>query len=88
MKSMKTSIDRRKKHAVPAAQVGLDEQYSRAAELAWDYCKQLRFGEHPSKQAFYAKLLTASEREEFDTLVTMNEFIEQAVEHSATEVGE
>jgi hypothetical protein len=64
-----------------------DQEHSRAAQLAWDYCSKIRFGQKPSKDDFYSLLPNAESKEEFDFLVGMNEFVEQAVEHQSVNNG-
>jgi hypothetical protein len=60
-----------------------DDEYSQAAELAWEFCNKVRHGGNPSKQSFYARLSGQKSKDEFDFLVNMNQFVEFFAEFKA-----
>jgi hypothetical protein len=61
-----------------------EEEHSNVAELAWEYCARLRRGEKPARGEYQQRLADRAEREEFEFLVDMNEFVEHAVGHNVT----
>ncbi len=57
-----------------------EQEESLAADLAWEYCKRVRNGESPSIAGFLQQLPDDLSRDEFHLLISMNEFIEHAVD--------
>jgi len=59
-----------------------DEVDNQAAKMAWEYCNKIRRGEKVSRASYYKRLHSA-EKDEFDFLVGMNEFVEQTADQAA-----
>ena len=74
-------------HPLPAQNLenedSLDQEYSYAAELAWEYSNKVRSGEKPLKNNYYGRLPDKESREEFDFLISMNEFVGHFAEYQA-----
>lgn len=60
------------------------EKYSKAAELAWEYCNRVRHGEQPNLKEFRGRLQDSGGIEEFDLLIGIHQFVEHSVEHEVT----
>ena len=64
-----------------------EQEYSQAAELAWEYCNKVRHGQNPKRNDYYARLHNAESKEEFNFLIGMNEFVGHFVENHVVNSG-
>lgn len=52
-----------------------------ATDLAWEFCRQRRSGNNPDSYEYLKRLPDEREREEFELLITMDEFTESAIDY-------